>query len=423
MCSGGVEDILEQVEALLAGVEHAELVDVPLERLAGVVERVSVVSHRVDALRVAVTGTVDSSGVACRDGLRATSWITHRTRRRRGGVAADLHHARVLRHLPCTAAAFAAGTISQAHVAALAALHRGALAVLLRRDEWFLVATAVACPYAEFVAVLERWRNAADPDGPEPVAEQRSFRLRRSLTGRADGELRTDDLTAAEILALLAPIEQALWDADWADARARHGTAATDADLARSPDQRRHDALLTLLRRGAANPNGLEPRPVLNVIVPLADLQRLLTDTAGLPVDPVDPTGVGPDTGPRLADGTPLTDHQTLELLVRGFIRRVVVDPAGRPVAIHSRQRCFTGPLRDILLALNRTCAFPGCDTPTTHCELDHIHPWRHDGPTHAANAQPLCPHHQQRKEAGFTHHPHADGTTHWTRPDTTPLE
>ena len=122
-------------------------------------------------------------------------------------------------------------------------------------------------------------------------------------------------------------------------------------------------------------------------------------------------------------DGTPLTGQQNLQLALRGFIRRVVVDPAGRPVAISSRQRCLTGPLRDILLGLARTCRFPGCDTPAHRCELDHIEPWRTTRETHAANDWPLCDHHQKLKEAGFTPHPHPDGTTHWTRPDGTRLD
>ena len=419
----GIEEVVGEVEAWLAKLDHRDLVELPAERLAGLVARVSAVSSTVDALRVEVTGAVDAAGVALPDGLRTTTWVANRTLRRRGSVAADLHQARALRRLPETAAAFRAGRISQAHVAALVALHRGELAPLVERDEWFLVAAAVAVRFAEFTAVLQRWRHAADPDGPAPAVERRSFRLRRTLAGIMDGELRTDETTGAEILALLERAEKAEWDKDWADARRVHGAAATDADLARTPDQRRHDALVALLRRGAANPAGTEPRPVLNVIVTLAELQRLLAEAAGLPVEPVDPTTVTPDSGPRLLDGTPLTGQQTLELALRGFIRRIVVDPAGRPVAISSRQRCFTGPLRDILLGLARTCRFPGCDTPAHRCELDHIEPWRTVQETHAANGWPLCDHHQKLKEAGFTPHRDPDGTTHWTRPDGTRLD
>jgi len=419
----GVEEVVGEVEAWLAKLDHCDLLDLPNERLAALVERIAVVANMVDALRTDVTGAADTAGLSRYDGLRTTTWIANRTRRRRASVHAELHQARVLQRLPHTATAYRAGRITREHVADIAALHHGALAPLLERDEWFLVAAAETARHLEFTAVLHRWRLAADPDGPEPATEDRSFRLRRTLGDRVDGELRTDSLTGAEIRALLERAERTEWEADWAHARRLRGDHATADDLPRTPDQRRHDALVALLRRGAGNPDGSEARPVVDVVVTQADLERLLAEHAGLPVDPVDPTSVHADSGPRLTDGTPVSGTDVVRLALRGFIRRVVVDPAGRPVAISSRQRLYTGPLRQVLLALARTCNFPGCDTPAHRCEVDHIHPWRQDPTTHAGNGWALCDHHQKLKERGFTPHRSHGGVTYWTRPDGTRLE
>ena len=418
-----VDEVVSEVEAALARFDVGLLAEVHPEHFTALVARVAQLADRVEALRVDTVGAAHDAGAATLDALRTPGWVAHRTRCRKGRAHADLHHARVLRRLPVTAAAFRAGRISRDHVAALAALHRGLLAPLLERDEWYLVAVAESCPFGEFTEILARWRLAADPDGPRPPAEEPSFRLRPSVDGMLDGILRTDTLSGAELTALLERAEKAEWEADWAEARRLHGDAATEAHLPRTRARRMHDALLTLVRRGAATP-GTMPRPVINVVITEDRFRELLEEAAGAPVITRHPIDVAAhhDT-PRLDDGTPLTADDLLRLAVDAFIRAVVVDPAGRPVAITRRQRLYTGPLREVLLTLTRTCSFPGCHIPARRCEIDHIEPWRHTHQTTGPNGWPLCDHHQKHKEAGFTPHRDPDGTTHWTRPDGTPLE
>jgi hypothetical protein len=420
---GAVDEVLAEVEAALHRLDLADLAEVHHEHFGPLLARVAALADRVEALRVDTVGAAHDAAAAVHDGLRTAGWVAHRTRCRTGRAHADLHHARVLRRLPVTAAAFRAGRIGQDHVAALAALHRGPLAPLLERDEWFLVAVAESCPFRELGEVLARWRLAADPDGPEPPAEEPSFRLRPSVAGMVDGILRTDTLTGTEVAALLERAERAEWEADWAEARRVHGALATEAHLPRTRDRRMHDALVGLLRRGSAAP-GAEPRPVIHVVVTEARLRELLEEAAGAPVVTHHPVHAATEHDtPRLADGTPLTADDLLRLAVGAFIRAVVVDPAGRPVAVTRRQRLFAGPLREVLLALARTCSFPGCEVPAQRCEVDHIEPWRHTRETTGTNGWPLCDRHQKVKEAGFTPHRHPDGTAHWTRPDGSLLE
>ncbi|WP_369124700.1 HNH endonuclease signature motif containing protein, partial [Pseudomonas sp. CCI2.4] len=44
-------------------------------------------------------------------------------------------------------------------------------------------------------------------------------------------------------------------------------------------------------------------------------------------------------------------------------------------------------------------CAFHGCDTPVSWCDLHHIDHWEHGGPTDLDNLICLCRHHH-----GVTH-------------------
>ncbi|HET6563697.1 MAG TPA: HNH endonuclease signature motif containing protein [Marmoricola sp.] len=49
------------------------------------------------------------------------------------------------------------------------------------------------------------------------------------------------------------------------------------------------------------------------------------------------------------------------------------------------------------LSAFHTTCAAEGCERPFSWCELHHLRPWSHGGPTDLANALPLCGHHHRR--------------------------
>jgi hypothetical protein len=273
------------------------------------------------------------------------------------------------------------------------------------------------------VQILRGWKLAADPDGPEPRQPRRRFDLRRGPDGEWDGQLRCPTDDGALLDGALAPFERAEWERDWDDARRLHGDQASPHHLPRTAAERRLAALLALARRGAGNPdNTREPKPLVNVVVTHAAFERALTESAGLPVEPVDPRRAH-EFDCRLTDGTPIDPATMLRHALSGFVRRVVIDPAGVITDLGRRQRLFTGPLRHAILALVPHCTFPGCTVPARNCEIDHRHQWRHGGHTNPANAAPLCDRHQKRKEHGYTDHPNPDGTWTWHRPDGTRLE
>ncbi|MGB2700187.1 MAG: HNH endonuclease signature motif containing protein, partial [Candidatus Phosphoribacter baldrii] len=64
------------------------------------------------------------------------------------------------------------------------------------------------------------------------------------------------------------------------------------------------------------------------------------------------------------------------------------------------------------------TCRFPGCNTPATHCDLDHAIPYP-QGPTTPDNLHDLCRrHHGFKHHAGWTIHLDPDNATlTWTSP------
>ncbi|HSL56203.1 MAG TPA: HNH endonuclease signature motif containing protein, partial [Acidimicrobiales bacterium] len=60
----------------------------------------------------------------------------------------------------------------------------------------------------------------------------------------------------------------------------------------------------------------------------------------------------------------------------------------------------------------------PGCDRTVRHLQIDHIEPWRADGPTDTTNGQPECGFHNRLEEAGLIPHRQPDGTWTYHRPN-----
>ena len=71
-----------------------------------------------------------------------------------------------------------------------------------------------------------------------------------------------DPISGAVVSEGLRRIEDELFRADWAEARGRVGEGVCGTDLARTPAQRRADALVEMARRaGAAPPGPGSPSP------------------------------------------------------------------------------------------------------------------------------------------------------------------
>jgi hypothetical protein len=168
---------------------------------------------------------------------------------------------REIRPLPVAAEAWATGAIAAAQVDVLAGLRSEATEEALARDEEMLVDQARTLPYQSFVRVAAYWEQLADPDRVEKDEElrraARDVYLERSFGGMWLGQLTLDPMSGAIVGGELERLEQAMFATDWAEAKAATGREPTLADLARTPGQRRADALVEMATRSKMVPRAV----------------------------------------------------------------------------------------------------------------------------------------------------------------------
>src|SRR5690606_33785467 len=150
----------------------------------------------------------------------------------------------------------------------------------------------------------------------------------------------------------LRRIEHEMWEADWAEARARLGDRARSTDLARSDAQRRYDALIELARRGSAATGSGRLRPLVTVHVDHDTLAGRIC---------------------QLSTGTVLTPGEVLPLLADCDVERAVFGPGGRVIELGRTQRLFVGGTRRAVEIAQPRCAHPGCPVPAEECDIDHV--------------------------------------------------
>ncbi len=332
---------------------------------------------------------------------------------------------------------FAAGTISFAHVRAIA----DGLAPLpeqMQADaERVLLEVARAFDPARVHQAARRLRHIVDPDGQVDI-DQRHYESRwveLAISYQGTGLLRgvLDPESAAVVRTAL-------------DALA---TPAGDIDP-RTPAQRRADALVELaghvLNSGELPEVGGE-RPHLSVNVDYASLKRectipaemndggqlgvnaarriacdavvtrIVTAKAASVTSANLPTGLAAAIGieredrrapqrvatPRCLDALP---HRFLDALpppLRG--PRQILD-VGRSA------RIATLAIRKALAARDKGCVMPGCDRPPSRCEAHHVIHWADGGVTALHNMVLLCSyHHHFVHEYGWRISINNDGT------------
>jgi hypothetical protein len=223
---------------------------------------------RLDALLTAVTAEFDANREWAADGARsAAGWTTARCRISSAESRRRLRLGRELAHLPDFARAWADGDITAEQVAVMARAHTPATDEALQRDQAMLADEARHLRFRNFARLVAYWEQLADPDGSEEQAEARRARrdvtLSESFEGMYFGKITLDPVSGSIVAGELDRLEQQLFDADWAEARARLGDREpTIADLSRTPSQRRADALVEMATRSAATPPGARrPNP------------------------------------------------------------------------------------------------------------------------------------------------------------------
>ena len=117
---------------------------------------------------------------------------------------------------------------------------------------------------------------------------------------------------------------------------------------------------------------------------------------------------------------TPVSTRVAAHTACAGGIQRVLFDPGGRVIGITTTDRIFTTPQRRAITLRDKECLIPGCHVPATWCEIHHVTPHAHDGPTHTDNGVALCWHHHRTLDTSgweirMHHgHPHIRGPAWW---------
>jgi len=142
----------------------------------------------------------------------------------------------------------------------------------------------------------------------------------------------------------LARLEKQLFEADWAEAKARLGDDPSVCDLRRTPAQRRADALVEMAIRSRTVPaDGRRPEPLFSVFVGLETFAGRICE---------------------LANGTVVTPGALVPWLSDSSIERVVFDGPSRVIDIGVKRRLFTGATRRAVQLRDRECFQEFCDLP-----------------------------------------------------------
>jgi len=319
------------------------------------------------------------AGTGARSGK---AWLARQSRLPAGECARAARLGRRIHALPHAKAAWLSGRIGQAHAGVLAGLGNRRTMSALTESEQSLVDQAERLRFDDLAAVAAYWAQHADPEGADEDEEERRQRRHawvvQSVGGMWFGKITLDPVSGAIVADELARREKALFEAEWAGARARLGRDPRPDELERSAAQRRADALVEMATRSAATPPGAQrPAPLFSVFVGYETLQGRILE---------------------LANGTVLAPGALIPWLDTAYIERAVFGLRGR-VEVSERARLFTGATRRAVELRDRRCVHPYCDRRLPECQVDHVIPYSQDGPTTQENGQLLCGFHNRHKE------------------------
>ena len=338
---------------------------------------------RLEAVAARASGRFDGDRAWEKDGARnAASWISLRCHRPKAAAKREVALARSLRQLPVCESAWLAGDIGAGHVRVLAGVRRPATEARLAEDEAMLVGHAKGLAFHHFVRVVAYWAQHADPDGEDQAAENRRaarrLHISQSFAGMwfANGVL--DPLGGTVVSDELARLEEAFFEADWAEAKARLGHEPLPGDLARTPAQRRADALVEMATRSRTAPaDGRRPAPLFTVLVGWETLRDRIC---------------------QLANGTVVAPGALVPWLDRAWLERVVFESPSRVIDVGAARRLFRGGTRRAIEVRDQECFHPFCDVPANLCQVDHIIPYEARGPTTQDNGRLACDYHNRQR-------------------------
>jgi len=379
--------------------------------------------RQLTAVQASLIHTVASSRSFTDDAHHsARAWVESVLNTSSSTASRLVRSAALLDDVPALANAVRVGSVGLDQIDELAKLQSNVLCRdELRAHGYRLVGPAKNLIWGDFRKVLARWKAYVDPDGSHRDHEQsRERRHVRFGTDGHDGVIHAeaDAASIEELIDIVkAHIESELLK-DCEERRLRYGADAENHPLRRTHQQRAFDAYQQIFRKAAATPVEGVVAPTVNIFTTEADLAAAIREFFG------QPAGLVKSGRQRLCEteqGAPVDPADMVIAALLGKIRRVVVTNDGRYVSAGSRQRLFTGKLREMILLLGaHRCNRPGCSIRGPNVQIDHIESWICNGCTTAVNGGPMCPlHNRDKHRLGFTvthdqhgwHHYRPDGT------------
>ncbi len=163
-------------------------------------------------------------------------------------------------------------------------------------------------------------------------------------------------------------------------------SGADPAADVRTRGQRRADALVQMARAAAEHDGlGTAARAVPRVVVVTTPEQLAGTQGAGAAVT---------------TDGALVGRGALTRIACDAVVDRVVLDKAGRVLAMDTIGRLATAAQQTALAARDQGCVWPGCTTPPSLCEAHHVIWWSRGGPTTIDNLALLCHRHHSQIHA-----------------------
>ncbi|MFL6164451.1 MAG: DUF222 domain-containing protein [Jatrophihabitantaceae bacterium] len=306
-------------------------------------------------------------------------------------------------NLPATAQAFAAGSISGEHAAAIGEVVE-AIPVPERAEhagpvESTLLEHARTVDPRTVRLLGQRILAHLDPDGPSPDERRLQQTHRRlSLTRLPDSSGLVDGR--------LTPACQAIWEAVLTPLAAQRPADALGEDD-RSPGQRLHDAFEEAGRRLLATgelPDHAGLPCQLIITLTLTDLER----RAGRATT---------------HHGGTLTIDDALRLAAEGNVLPAVLDDAGGILAYGRGRRLASPGQRKALFARDRGCTFPGCARPAARSEIHHATDWAHGGHTDLDSMAIACGYHNNLAPQQGWQTVLLNGVPHWQPPPWHPIQ
>ena len=274
-------------------------------------------------------------------------------------AAATVRLSRELAFVPETARRWAAGDVDADRVRVVASARTERTEEAFAEWERWFADQAATLDLRGLRVTVKRWHLRVDPESDEPERRdaERDAHVPKTFQDTVVVDATLDVLGGAVFKRVFDDLVEELFKADWAQAKERLGREPTMLDLARTPAQRRADALVLMAERAhSADPSQA------------ARLRPLVTVVAGIEAMAV---GLA-----ELWDRTPLSAAQLAAVLARDRdIERYVFGSGEVPIAYNERSRLFTGKLRRAIQVRDRHCTGLGCDRPAERCDVDHIEP------------------------------------------------